>query len=82
VRRAGTRPSCEVLRDGGEPLVATLDGHVVGCEGGPDTCRARGPMPSLAGTGPCPPSSMQCQYDRSTRGSVPAAGQPEEKRGP
>ena len=24
-----------------EPLVAALNGHVVGCEGGPDTCRAR-----------------------------------------
>jgi len=38
------------------------------------------PMPSLAGTGPSAPASMPCQYKRSTRGSVPAAGQPEEKR--
>ena len=55
----------------------------------PRRCHARsrssswshGPMASLAGTGPCAPSSMPCQHNRSTRGSVPAAGQ-EEKRGP
>ena len=49
-RRAGIRPSCEEPRDGRQPLVAALDRHVVGCERGPDTCRARhNPLLSSAG---------------------------------
>jgi F420H(2)-dependent quinone reductase len=40
------------------------------------------PLPSLAGTGPCAPSSGPGQYDGSIRGSVPAAGQTREKREP
>ena len=43
-RRAGTRLSREVPGRG-EPLIATLDGHVVGCYRVSDTCRARHSAP-------------------------------------
>ena len=40
-RRAGSRPSCQVPRRRGEPLIAALDGHAVGCYCASNTSRAR-----------------------------------------
>jgi glucose-6-phosphate 1-dehydrogenase len=39
-RRAGVRPSCQPPGRG-EPLIAALDGHAVGCNRASNTCRAR-----------------------------------------
>jgi hypothetical protein len=41
VRRAGIRLSCPMPRSRGEPLIAALDGHAIGCNRVADTCRAR-----------------------------------------
>jgi deazaflavin-dependent oxidoreductase (nitroreductase family) len=37
------------------------------------------PHAQLAGTGPCPPPSLPCQYEQIGQGGAPAAGQPGEK---